>query len=143
MSSLNFSHSEKMTNESLPLLGPSLVEPHEPATNDGHDNVNYELIVHRGMEIINSKQHCYRVDENLGKGESGTVFKVTLLSPEKKEMGEYALKISNSDLPSVNRIEYECKVLEFVCFYRKMINMIDFFKKILSYLSFNIFFEFY
>lgn len=104
-----------MTNESLPLLGPSLVEPHEPTTNDGHDNINSELIVYRGMEIINSKKHCYRADENLGKGESGAVFKVTLLSDEKKEMGEYALKVSNSDLPSVKRIEYECKVLEFVC----------------------------
>ena len=97
-----------MTNDSLPYPGPPLVEPYEPTTNGGHDN-------DKGMEIINSKNHCYRADQNLGRGQSGMVFKVTLLSSDKQEMGEYALKVSNSDLPSVKRIEYECKVLEFVC----------------------------
>ena len=98
------------------MPGPPLVEPHEPMKNDGRDNANNELIVYQGMKIITSKNHCYRADQNLGKGASGSVFKVTRLTPDDfKEIGTFALKISQSDFQSVHRLEYECKVLEFVC----------------------------
>jgi dual specificity protein kinase YAK1 len=89
---------------------PCLTEPAEPASNNGFDNSEDNLIVRAGDVIIDPGGPRYRVTHLLGKGEFGQVFAVTLLGADAP--ATFALKITKSGPSHRQQTLHEIEIME-------------------------------
>jgi dual specificity protein kinase YAK1 len=87
-----------------------LTEPAEPASNNGLDNIEDNLIVYTGDVIIDPGGPSYCVTHSLGKGEFGQVFAVTLLNAEVPST--FALKITKSGPSHRQQTMHEIAIME-------------------------------
>lgn len=97
-----------------PRSGVALINPSTPAENGGLDNEDFDLIVYENMQIIDPAEQVYTIKGNLGAGQFGKVYAVTISTPEGEEF-EFAMKISKSTQDSRDQFEYEAQALSYVC----------------------------
>ena len=95
-------------------LGRALIEPAEPAGNDGHDNVNGDLIFHENEQCQDGLGHIYQIIQRLGCGNFGQVYEVILMNPEFGDPRAYAMKVSKSTPLALNQFHYEEQVLTYL-----------------------------
>lgn len=94
-----------------------LIEPSEPAGNEGKDNVDGDLIVFRDSKIVDQDGRIFLMKRRLGYGHFGQVYKVILLNSDSGEPKKLAMKISKNEPNSISQFQYESQVLEFVCYF--------------------------
>lgn len=92
-----------------------LIQPSQPTYNSSRDNCNYDLILFQGQKIDDSQGNIYSIEEWIGAGQFGQVYRCTTVGYGGEKM-EYAIKISKSTLESQAQFQYEIKMMAYVCF---------------------------
>lgn len=97
-----------------------ITSPGQPATNDGYDNENYDLIVYRGDIIRDSRLGSFRILDRLGNGTFGQVYDAMWLAPQSRNEINVAIKISKSYQVFFDSSTQEARILEYVCFITRL-----------------------
>ena len=94
-----------------------LTNPSEPCGNNGFDNVNGDLILHKNQRIDDSQNNVFEILKWLGAGQFGQVYecKLVLTSNEMLKNKKFAIKISKSTEDARNQLRYEKEALLYVC----------------------------
>lgn len=91
-----------------------LIEPSQPFYNNGKDNCNHDLILFQNQKIDDSKGNIYCIEEWIGAGQFGQVYRCSTESFNGKKT-KYAIKISKST-KDAEQFQYEIDLLNYVCF---------------------------
>ncbi|KAL0218319.1 hypothetical protein RCL1_009167 [Eukaryota sp. TZLM3-RCL] len=84
-----------------------LTKPSQPAGNNGHDNVNSDLIIHV-HDIFGSGHHAYQVVQMLGQGTFGQVVQCVRISDRK----QFAVKVIKNKPAYYKQALMEVRILQ-------------------------------